>query len=104
MELAAQLEARGAELELNWAPRTHNQEADDLTNQKFEAFDPKHRVTVDDLGLLPWLILPRFMDQGARFYTEMTEAKAKKRDLLPLSRAPTTKRAKDTRLKVREPW
>ena len=51
MELAAQLEERSSELRLLWAPRTHNQEADDLTNQKFEAFDPKHRVTVDDLGL-----------------------------------------------------
>ena len=32
MELAAQLERRGSKLRLQWAPRAHNQEADDLTN------------------------------------------------------------------------
>ena len=47
MEIAAQMEARGARLELKWVPRTHNQEADDLTNEKFGAFDEGLRKDVD---------------------------------------------------------
>ena len=51
MELAAQLEARGAKLELQWAPRTHNQETDDLTNERFEAFQGDLRVRADPHNL-----------------------------------------------------
>ena len=52
MELAAQLESRGAELQLHWAPRTHNQSADDLTNDKFEAFDLSKRIIMTSANYL----------------------------------------------------
>ena len=104
MELAAQLEARGAELQLDWAPRTHNQSADDLTNDKFEAFDPDKRIFVEDFSRLPWLILPRFMEQGSRFFDEMTEERLRKRNAGPVQQSRDWKRSKDSRLKVREPW
>ena len=44
MELAAQLSHRHLDLNLIWRRRTENTEADDLTNQRFEAFDPAQRV------------------------------------------------------------
>jgi hypothetical protein len=47
MELAAQLSHRHLDLSLVWRRRDDNTEADDLTNQKFEAFDPDLRVSTD---------------------------------------------------------
>ena len=44
MELAAQLSHMHLDLNLVWRSRTENTEADDLTNQKFEAFDPALRL------------------------------------------------------------
>ena len=44
MEAAAQLEARSLSLHLEWTPRTVNQEADDLANGEFAAFDSALRV------------------------------------------------------------
>ena len=39
MELSETLRARSCELNLHWIPRDRNQLADDLTNEKFDAFD-----------------------------------------------------------------
>ena len=44
MELASQLASRDLALDLKWRRRDLNQEADDLTNEKFAAFDPRLRV------------------------------------------------------------
>ena len=44
MELAAQLSHRHLDLNLVWRRRTENTEADDLTNQRFGAFNPELRV------------------------------------------------------------
>ncbi len=44
MELAAQLSHRHLDLNLVWRRREENTEADDLTNQRFGAFDPARRV------------------------------------------------------------
>lgn len=67
MELSAQLEARGAQLTLNWAPRTHNQEANDLTNNRFEQFGPALRV-VRELSDVSWLVMPRLLELGEEFF------------------------------------
>ena len=44
MELAAQLSHRHLDLNLVWRRRRENTEADDLTNQRFGAFNPGLRV------------------------------------------------------------
>jgi hypothetical protein len=51
MELAAQLEQRGLDLTLEWAPRDRNVEADSLADGRFEGFSPGRRVgsRVEDL-------------------------------------------------------
>ena len=46
MELAAQLDLAGIDLELQWVPRGQNQPADDLTNQKFDDFNEANRLEV----------------------------------------------------------
>jgi len=106
MELAVQLEKRAARLNLEWCPRELNQEADDLTNGKFEAFDPNKRVEVD-LGTLPFVVLPDILAEGTAFYTNAMAL----RDLQqfareqrgPLLRATEMKR-KPAALRVKEPW
>ena len=44
MELAAQLEKANAWVYTEWTPRDLNVEADALTNEDFEGFDPKLKV------------------------------------------------------------
>ena len=48
-------------LNLQWRPREENTEADDLTNERFDDFDPKLRVEVSlqsmDLSILQALVL-----------------------------------------------
>ena len=44
LELAEELAAKKCDLSLTWIRRDLNQLADDLTNEKFDSFDPKFRV------------------------------------------------------------
>ena len=44
MELAAQLTERNIDLRLDWRPREKNMEADALTNEAFDGFDPARRL------------------------------------------------------------
>ena len=67
IELVAQLEARGAELSLDWIPRDANREADALADG--EGFDPALRVSTD-LRDVRWLVLNDLLDAGARFFRE----------------------------------
>jgi hypothetical protein len=57
-ELSAQMQARAMALNLEWAPRDQNEEADALTNGDFSLFDTRKRV-VADLEEIRWLVLPR---------------------------------------------
>ena len=66
MELAAQLEARASTLSLSWAPRYMNDEADALTNGRFEGFCPGKRISVT-MESLPWLRLPELLREGQEF-------------------------------------
>ena len=63
MELAAQLEARGAELLLDWIPREVNAEADQLANGDTRGFDPALRVHAE-VHQIRWLVLDRLMKAG----------------------------------------
>ena len=44
MELAEELTAKRCELKLQWLRRDNNQLTDDLTNEKFDAFDMDSRI------------------------------------------------------------
>ncbi|CAE8582974.1 unnamed protein product [Polarella glacialis] len=52
MQLATSRSRKGLQLNLDWRPRGENQEADDLTNRKFEDFAEEHRVnfTWEEVG------------------------------------------------------
>ena len=67
MELAAQLEARGAELLLDWIPREVNAVADRLAIGDTRGFDPTMRVHAE-VHQIRWLVLDRLMKAGAAFH------------------------------------
>ena len=60
IELAEHLRAASVQLHLRWVPRDSNTEADDLTNEKFDAFDQALRINLEG-NAIPWLVLPRIM-------------------------------------------
>ena len=106
MELAVQLERRGARLDLEWCPRELNQEADDLSNLKVGAFRPELRLHVDPQKL-PFIVLPQLMEAGSEFYKEVRAARAaRKEGHSSVGGAPAThpSRRKGAPLKEREPW
>lgn len=61
MQVSHTLSKLGAVMKLNWRPREQNQEADDLTNDKFDKFDQSNRRHLDwsdiDLSLLNSLLV-----------------------------------------------
>ena len=113
MELASQLEARQTRLSLEWSPREVNQQADDLTNEKFDEFDLDRRLEID-FERLPWKYLPQAMREGAEFYGQTAKLHEQRRGL-PRSAAgkkidaSVMRRAKASSpkvlsLRMREPW
>ena len=77
MQLSSSLAKARLSLRLKWRPRDENQEADDLTNELFEAFDPADRVvfTLQDMDLS---IIQELVRTRAAFDVARAEAKAAK--------------------------
>ena len=104
MELSAQLEARGAELLLEWIPRGSNQEADRLADGHWDGFSPELRV-VSDLVNVSWLVLPGLLASGMEFHARVKKADDRRRRAGgaagPVRAQGKRKRQK---LKEKEPW
>ena len=102
MELAAQLERRGLAMDVGWAPREWNSEADALTNNKTEGFDPRCRLHID-LRTAKWLVLDTALEEGTSFFEQVKAVKAAR----ALDRAAAQKGSGAGRrepLRVRDPW
>ena len=97
-ELAAQLRRLHLVLELGWVPRDQNEEADALSNEVFDAFDPRLRVDLD-LTRVSWIILPRLMQTAESLYQEIKSRKEAKGTSTSRARRPA-----HLRLRQREPW
>ena len=103
VELSAQLEARGAELFLEWIPRDANREADRLADGRWEGFDERHRVHVD-LQAVGWLVLPELLVAGQKFYAARRyENWARKKRTSGVGSSRVARRRKVS-LKERDPW
>ena len=70
IELSEQLRAKNMELQLLWRQRDLNQEADDLTNGIYTAFDPARRISVDPSSI-PWLVMNDIMQVSEQLYTSI---------------------------------
>ena len=97
MELAAQQEARGLELGLEWAPRGHNAEADALADGRTDGFDPSLRVGAK-LSDIKWLALPGLLKAGEEFYKSHRKRPPQTQEERP------AKALAGGRLRDREPW
>ena len=106
IELAWQSAKRRVALRAEWVPRLQNEEADDLTNGKFDKFDPAKRIEVD-LERLQFGILDKLLASGEAYHAEVEEAKAlaKAERLANRNRTERKKRKlKGEPLKVSDPW
>ena len=70
MELATQLDRRGIDLDLQWVPRWQNQEADDLTNERFDDFSAENRIDVQ-FESLRFLVMDRLLTKGGQLDAEL---------------------------------
>ena len=101
MELAAQLEARGAVLDAEWAPRTVNTEADALTNGDTTGFEESQRVSVDVSGAR-FMVLPRLQDEASSYYEEL--ASLRKARKAATQDGNGKGKGKKRKLREAEPW
>ena len=76
MELASHMKASSMKVQVEWAPRSGNQEADELANGVVDRFSPELRVDVvaEDLK---WQLLPEALRLGREAEKEYNEAKQK---------------------------
>ena len=102
MELAAQCHQRNIKLNLHWAPREQNCEADELSEGIFRRFDLKNRVEVK-VESLDFLVLREMMAEGEALYEGLATLKATKRRLDDAG-APQAKRRRKVPGSALEPW
>jgi hypothetical protein len=104
VELSEQLRARQFDLRLVWRQRDLNQEADDLTNGKFEAFDPSLRVPIVPADL-PWVVLDAIMKDSQELYMKIVaERELAKASGVPLRKFGYKKIKASLRLRTKNPW
>ena len=84
MELSESLRTSRCFLHLDWVPRDLNQLADDLTNEKFEAFVARRVRWIPQEQ--PWIVLDKFMRFAKEYHEEMKTKKAEVRQVLPQKR------------------
>jgi hypothetical protein len=108
LELTEQLQLRNMLLDLRWQPREMNQAADDLTNEKFEAFSPENRLS-PSLSSLPWLVLPKLMTDAGDLHRIMEQKKidreaSSKKGTANAKKTFLPKKRKALGLRVTDPW
>ena len=104
MELATQLDRRGIELDLQWVPRWQNQEADDLTNERFDDFSASNRVEVQ-FESLEFLVMGRLLEKAGKLDEELKLFKtSKEAKRLTMKDAGSSSKAKKGQLRWQDPW
>ena len=104
MELATQLDRRGIELDLQWVPRWQNQEADDLTNQRFDDFDEAHRIDVQ-FERLDFLVMGKLLEKAGKLDAELRLHKTSKEAKHAMVKDEAVKsKAKKGELRWKDPW
>eukprot|EP00438_Fugacium_kawagutii_P035559 Skav229223 [mRNA] locus=scaffold864:62799:63878:- [translate_table: standard] len=107
MEVACWLDKLDVDLELGWVPRAQNSEADDLTNNRFEAFDKGRRLKVD-FEELPFIAVKDLMAEAGRLDEELklhrTSKEAKKTALSASRTEKPVKKRKRGELRWQDPW
>ena len=92
MEMAEELSSKRCDMQLTWIRRDLNQLADDLTNEKFDSFDAKFRIPLEELR---WHVLDKLLSHADGYYSELLSKKATR------GRGPPRRFGKSRRL---NPW
>ena len=104
MELATQLDRRGLDLELQWVPRWQNQEADDLTNERFTDFEERNRIPVE-FEALEFLVMDRLLEKAGKLDEELRLFKtSKEAKLVTMKAAADSAKSKKGQLRWQDPW
>ena len=93
LELAEELAAKKCDLSLTWIRRDLNQLADDLTNEKFDSFDPEFRVPLKGEDMRR-RVLDKLLGCADNFYSELKKRKA----------APVGPSRKAGKIRKLDPW
>ena len=103
IELACQLETRGIDMNIQWVPREENQEADDLTNARFDKFDVHARIPVD-YDKLEWIILDKLLVEYKGYYEGLAARRAEYGTGVGQGRRRPGKLAGLLGLRATDPW
>ena len=103
MELSRQLAELQSELHLHWIPREQNEESDDLSKGKFDAFNPDNRIQVD-FSSIPWKVIPLLMDHAMAFDKEIQLKKTSKEESKNKVSQASYKTPPEERLRLKQPW
>ena len=98
MELAYQMAGLNATLSLSWIPREQNEEADDLTKNRFEKFDPKKRIEVN-LEEIGFKVIPVLAEVAGRLDEEIRMRKVSKE-----GKEHGPKTSAEQKLRMTQPW
>eukprot|EP00435_Cladocopium_sp_Y103_P027686 s1708_g6.t2 len=94
MELACQLEMAQVEMDLGWIPRNQNEEADALTNLRFEDFNSSNRIDIK-FEDFKFVLLDKLMAKAGELDDDLKLHKTSK----DAKRAPQTEAAHGERAK-----
>ena len=98
MELAYQMSQLNATLSLSWIPREQNEEADDLTKDRFEKFSPEKRMQVD-LEKIGFSVIPELAEVAGRLDEDIRLKKVSKEKKDHGHRTPA-----EQKLRMTQPW
>ena len=98
MELAAQLDLYSLDLSLSWIPREQNEDADDLSKERFGNFDPELRMEVD-MEKLDFIILRKMVSAASSLDEEVKEKTTSKMTTSSSSKTPPSEK-----LRLTQPW
>ena len=98
MELAFQMAKLNATLNLSWIPREQNEEADDLTKDRFEKFDLERRmeVNLEDAG---FAVIPVLAEVAGQLDGEIKMRKVSKESKVQSHKTPA-----EQKLRMTQPW
>ena len=102
IELSEQLRSRGAELHLTWIPRGDNQEADDLSNLKFDDFTLANMVQFS-MKDAPWKVFHELIIVTRQMFEDINSQRELQRERKHKS-VPLGKLRGSKRLKWADPW
>ena len=98
MELAYQLYALKASLQLHWIPREQNEDADDLSKGKTDNFDPEKRIEVD-FDKLQLKVIPAMAEVAEKLDEEIKMKKVSKEKMEPSTKTPA-----EEKMRLKQPW